>query len=288
MEKFSKSLRRKKLSWNKVGSNKCIEISLIRGLVLQYLLYLFLSREVLGEEDEKQSSGKVFKKLHLGDYKWINYTEADKVITNFGSGLLQLGLSQRDTVSIYGETRQEWLLAALGAFSQNMAVSTLYTNLGSEAVSHGITETEASLVVTTHSLLPKLREILAADPGCPQVHHVVYIEDPLFSSSSEAEGFPDQVTVISFQSVLSLGEQNVRESNPPGPEDIAVIMYTSGSTGVPKGVLLSHRNLVSTSSSIFFVRDFTPLDTYIAYLPLAHILELLSEVISDCSVNLQF
>ena len=227
----------------------------------------------------------MFKKLHLGDYQWINYTEADKIITDFGSGLLQLGLSQRDTVSIYGETRQEWLLAALGAFSQNLAVSTLYTNLGSEAVSHGITETEASLVVTTSSLLPRLKSILSTAPGCPQVHHVVYIEDPLFSSSAEAEGFPDHVTVISFQSLLSLGEQNVRESNPPGPEDIAVIMYTSGSTGVPKGVLLSHRNLVSTSSSIFFVRNFTPLDTYLAYLPLAHILELLSEVISQSLIS---
>ena len=46
-----------------------------------------LPREVLGEEDEKQSSGKVFKKLQLGDYKWINYEEADKIVSSFGSGV---------------------------------------------------------------------------------------------------------------------------------------------------------------------------------------------------------
>ena len=48
----------------------------------------------------------MFKKLHLGDYEWINYVEADKIVTEFGSGLMQLGLKEKDTVSIYGETRQ--------------------------------------------------------------------------------------------------------------------------------------------------------------------------------------
>ena len=67
--------------------------------------FLFL-RQVLGEEDEKQSSGKVYKKLQLGDYKWMSYVEADKIVSSFGSGLRHLGLKEKDTVSIYGETRQ--------------------------------------------------------------------------------------------------------------------------------------------------------------------------------------
>ena len=67
---------------------------------------LYFLRKVFGEEDEKQSNGKVFKKLSLGDYVWMNYKEADKVVTKFGSGLASLGLKPRDTVSIYAETRQ--------------------------------------------------------------------------------------------------------------------------------------------------------------------------------------
>merc|ERR1739838_254531 len=160
----------------------------------------------------------------------------------------------------------------LGAFSQSIVVSTLYTNLGEEAVCHGINETEVSIVITSHALLPKFKTIL---PNCPKVKHVIFIEDPLFKANTE--GFKEDVEVISFQSVVKLGEENPASSNPPDTEDLAIIMYTSGSTGVPKGVMISHKNLIATSTCIMIHREPQDDDSYLAYLPLAHVLELLSE-----------
>jgi len=230
------------------------------------------TRKVLGEEDEKQSNGKIFKKLNLGEYEWLSYSEANKISTNFGSGLIKLGLQPKMPISIYAETKQEWLLSALGAFSQSIIVSTLYTNLGDEAVCHGINETEVSVVITTHALLPKFKTILS---NCPKVKHVIFIEDPLFNTNTE--GFKEDVEIFSFQSVVKLGEDNPSPPTPPEKEDLAVIMYTSGSTGVPKGVMISHKNMVATTTCIIFAHEFKDDETYIAYLPLAHILELLSE-----------
>merc|ERR1712012_1091512 len=165
------------------------------------------TRKVLGEEEEKQENGKIFKKLNLGEYQWITYKDAHKI-------------------SIDAETSEEWILAALGAFSQSIILATVYTNLGDDAVAHAINETEVSLVVTTHTLLPKFKNLLEK---CPKVTKVVYIEDQIFKTSTE--GFKEDVNIISFQSVAKMGEESPAKPNPPAGEDLAIIMYTSGSTG---------------------------------------------------------
>jgi len=230
------------------------------------------TREVLGETEEMQSNGKMFKKLSLGEYKWINYNETHSISEKFGKGLRELGQQPTDAIAIYAETRAEWLMSAFGAFSQSIVVSTLYTNLGDEAIMHGLNETEVSLVVTSHELLPKFRKML---PHCPNIRTIIVMEDQIFPL--DTTGFKDGVEIIPFQSVVKIGERSTIESVPPTSETPAIIMYTSGSTGVPKGVILTHGNLISTSTCIMFLVKFEPNDIYIGYLPLAHVLELLSE-----------
>ena len=76
------------------------------------------SREVLKEHSEMQSDGKVMKKLRLSDYKWKTYQEVQSKAKSFGKGLRSLGLQSGSGVAIYAETRAEWMISCLGAFTQ--------------------------------------------------------------------------------------------------------------------------------------------------------------------------
>ena len=76
------------------------------------------SREVLKEHSEMQNDGKVMKKLQLSDYKWKTYQEVQSKAKSFGRGLRSLGLQSGSGIAIYAETRAEWMISCLGAFTQ--------------------------------------------------------------------------------------------------------------------------------------------------------------------------
>lgn len=88
------------------------------------------TRQVLSETDEVQSNGKVFQKWEMGEYRWKSYLEVDVKARDFGWGLRQLGLEPRRNICIFAETKEEWLMCALGCFKQNFPLVTLYANLG--------------------------------------------------------------------------------------------------------------------------------------------------------------
>lgn len=199
------------------------------------------TREILSEEDEVQPNGRIFKKYNMGDYKWKSFIEVEKLAACFGRGLRELGQLPRNNIVIFAETRAEWMISAHGCFKQSIPIVTIYATLGDDGVIHGINETEASVVITSHELLPKFKVILSK---LPKVTTIIFMEDQL--NKTETDGFKEGVRIIPYSQVIRSGLDSKFEPTPPTSTDIAIIMYTSGSTGTPKGVLLSHKNLVST------------------------------------------
>lgn len=133
-----------------------------------------------------------------------------------------------------------WLLTAHGLFTQNMTIVTAYDTLGEEGLLHSMNETGVDAIFTSAELLPTVAKVAKQ---CHTLNLVVY------NGEAKEEHLelikPLNLEVVSIQEVINLGQQHPIEPRTPEPEDLCCIMYTSGSTGNPKGVMLSHKNIVA-------------------------------------------
>lgn len=236
------------------------------------------TREVFGEEELKMDSGKMFKKLSLGEYNWLTYNAVDEKIEHITRGLLALGIQPKKPVAICAETRIEWILTAQACFRINVPVVTLYATLGEDGLVHCIKESEVSFLITSADLLPKIKNVIAQVSA---VSHVVYMEGLV---KPPHDIVPKNIKLIPFAKMEELGRQNTDNISYSGPEpkDLAILMYTSGSTGIPKGVMITHKNVMSSIKGFSNIINEESLmsreeEMYIAYLPVAHVLELAAE-----------
>uniref|UniRef100_A0A8C0SCS6 long-chain-fatty-acid--CoA ligase n=1 Tax=Canis lupus familiaris TaxID=9615 RepID=A0A8C0SCS6_CANLF len=235
------------------------------------------TREILSEDDEVQPNGKIFKKVILGNYNWLSYEDVFVRAFNFGNGLQMLGQKPKTNIAIFCETRAEWMIAAQACFMYNFQLVTLYATLGGPAIVHGLNETEVTNIITSKELLQtKLKDIVSL---VPRLRHIITVDGkpPTWSE------FPKGVIVHTMAAVQALGAKASTENKPqskPMPLDIAVIMYTSGSTGLPKGVMISHSNIIAGITGMAErIPGLGEGDVYIGYLPLAHVLELSAELV---------
>ncbi|XP_021772943.1 long chain acyl-CoA synthetase 7, peroxisomal-like [Chenopodium quinoa] len=219
----------------------------------------------------------------VGEYKWMTYGEVSNARSAVGSALQNYGLSKGMSVGLYFINRPEWVVVDHACSAYSYISVPLYDTLGPDAVKYIVNHADVQAIFcvpeTLNSLLSFLSEI-------PTVRVIVVVGgvDEHLPSLPQAAG----VKLISYSKLLSQGRARIQPFSPPTPDDVATICYTSGTTGTPKGVVLTHGNLIANTAGVSTNVNFCSSDVYISYLPLAHIYERANQILvayNGCAVG---
>ncbi|KAF9586695.1 hypothetical protein BGW38_008618 [Lunasporangiospora selenospora] len=213
-------------------------------------------------------------------YEWMTYSRVQQRVTNFGAGLVHLGLKANDIFGIISINRPEWTMSELAGYMYTFISCPLYESLGHAAIEFIVNQTEMETIIASDDKVPLLLEMKSTLPTLKNIIVMGTLDQEL---TEEAKGLG--INITTWTDIETNGRDNPAPANPPTPDDIATICYTSGTTGTPKGAILTHKNFVAGVSSFHMMakhqKFFIPSveDTHVSYLPLAHVFERLCQAV---------
>ncbi|XP_067838689.1 long-chain-fatty-acid--CoA ligase 1a isoform X2 [Heptranchias perlo] len=219
-------------------------------------------------------------------YQWISYREVMDRAEFVGSGLLSRGCKAGNDqfIGVFAQNRPEWVIIEQACYAYSMVVVPLYETLGAEAISYILNKADIQVVFCDTKV--KAETVLQGveNGDTPKVNTIIVMDD--FGDDLKERGMKCDVELVSLEHVENMGRQQKRNPQPAKPSDLAVICFTSGTTGNPKGAMLTHRNIVSNLSGFVKVTEgqwvASPIDTHVSFLPLAHMFERLVQIVVLC------
>jgi long-chain acyl-CoA synthetase len=206
----------------------------------------------------------------------IGYDEACRIVKGVAASLTEQGIRRGDRAAILSENRSEWALADYGCLCAGVIDVPVYATLTVRQVAFVLENSGAKLVFVSSS--EQMGKALEAAAACPQEILVVAFD--------MIADLPDGV--MSWASFLAAGadvadawsDEDFRAvAFEAQPDDTATVLYTSGTTGDPKGVMLTHNNVASNVLATCLVLEVTDADNTISFLPLSHILQRMADYV---------
>ena len=201
-----------------------------------------------------------------GEWRNTSWPEYYQQIESIGAGLLSLGAKASDRIAIMSNTREEWCVADFAILGIKAITVPIYQNNTPEDVEFVLNNCEAKFLIIEGKATNKIWQQIKS--RCKHVKKVF-----IFDSVDGAD-------VTSWNELMTLGEAQLQEKpncftdlcKTVKAEDIATILYTSGTTGQPKGVVIAHQQAISEVGEAFPLCGVTPEDVSLSFLPYAHIL----------------
>jgi long-chain acyl-CoA synthetase len=225
---------------------------------------------------EKRADKVIFRQKSFGLWQTLTWRELAGIVREIGMGLVELGFEPGETVSILGNTRQEWLFCDLGALCAGGVSSGIYPTDSATQVQY-LSEDSRSVYLFVEDE-EQLDKALEAREQLPLLRKIVVWD---------MEGLRglDDPQVISLERLREIGRERIArlgaaadaewqariDSRRPG--DLAILIYTSGTTGKPKGAMLSHHNVVYSIHGFNLIIAQNESDEHMCFLPLCHVAE---------------
>ncbi len=206
-----------------------------------------------------------------GEYQAITYRQMMQAVAELAAGLAQRGVTPGDRVAIYSYNRPEWIVTDLAVARLGAVLVPIYHTLPEDSVRYILNDAEAGvLVVETPELLAMIDRVLA---GVGSLRHIV----ALFRvTETEKE---HRVKLESYERLLKDGAEALELKSalgapyPARPDDLFTLCYTSGTTGEPKGAMLTHANILSNVTTAIRRFSINEHDVLVSFLPLCHMFE---------------
>lgn len=215
------------------------------------------------------------------EFEWISYEQVATYVDHFRCALSASGLQKGDRVGIYARNCPQWLIAQYALLSAGMVAVPIYDTLGPNIIEYVCNHSHVKAVFVSTLNFDKLESVRNSDK-IPTVEKVIVLGEKNICEEAAIDACVKDDRTVSVADFETSGKQAAASGSYPEPElsldETLVIMYTSGTTGNPKGVVLTHGNLIASVCSAFrffekWDSTYTSNDSLLSYLPLSHIFE---------------
>ncbi|MGG3738076.1 fatty acid--CoA ligase family protein [Aeribacillus pallidus] len=218
----------------------------------------------LASQLEKTAQTYSHKTAYYFQDKPCTYGELNEAVSKFANGLSQLGLKKGDHIALIVGNSPHFIISLYGAMRLGVTVIPINPVYTPEEIQYIVYNGDVKAIITLDVLLPVMEKIV---PHVPSVEHVILCE-----TSQETKWTTSTLNTIlkAFTNVLALGDSQFVDV-PIDNDDVAVILYTSGTTGKPKGAMLTYKNLYSNAKDVADYLQMSEDDRVITTLPMFHV-----------------